>query len=352
MDLGVIEGFYGPLWSAAERRSVVARLAQAGYGFYHYAPKMDPCVRTAWRQPWSDGDAEALTGLAASCRALGMRFGIGLTPLDASAPLSERERADFAARLEQLNAIGIDELVLAFDDLRDEAPKLAARQAELVHWAAARSQANRIVVCPTYYSEDPLLDRLFGERPSHYLTDLGAALDSGIGVYWTGPKVCSPRITHTDIAPIAETLQRRPILWDNYPVNDGPRMSPHLHLRAFTERDPALAELINGHAINPALQPSLSCVPALTLAECYGQGAQYDAASAWQNAADTVLGSALRDQVAHDLTTLHDEGRAALSKAQISALRRTYMGFLHPAAAEIVAWLDGAYAAQAIPTDA
>lgn len=352
MDLGVIEGFYGPLWSAAERRGVVARLAHAGYGFYHYAPKMDPCVRTAWRQPWSDADTEALAGLAASCRAVGMRFGIGLTPLDAPAPLTERERGDLSARLQQLNAIGIDELVIAFDDLRDEAPGLAARQAELVHWAAARSQAGRVVVCPTYYSDDPLLDRLFGERPSGYLADLGAALDPAIGIYWTGPKVCSHRITRADIAPIAETLQRRPLLWDNYPVNDGPRMSPHLHLRAYAERDPELAQVIDGHAINPALQPSLSCLPALTLADVYRDGSAYDPSAAWHGAAERMLGPALAQCVAADLTSLQDQGRTGLSGAAIDELRHRYMGFDHPAAAEIVAWLDGAYAAQAIPTDA
>ncbi|MEZ5741799.1 MAG: hypothetical protein R3E68_21770 [Burkholderiaceae bacterium] len=42
------------------------------------------------------------------------------------------------------------------------------------------------------------------------------------------------------------------MLWDNYPVNDGQRMSQYLHLRAFTPDAPAtLAPLLRGHAINP-----------------------------------------------------------------------------------------------------
>jgi len=43
--LGIIEGFYGPLWTWAERRSLVKSLAPHGYEFYLYAPKADPFLR-------------------------------------------------------------------------------------------------------------------------------------------------------------------------------------------------------------------------------------------------------------------------------------------------------------------
>ncbi|HCW89687.1 MAG TPA: hyaluronidase, partial [Marinobacter sp.] len=35
-ELGIIEGFYGPLWQWEERRALVSQLAPAGYRFYLY----------------------------------------------------------------------------------------------------------------------------------------------------------------------------------------------------------------------------------------------------------------------------------------------------------------------------
>ena len=35
----------------------------------------------------------------------------------------------------------------------------AARQLEICHWIAARTAAARILVCPTYYTDDPILDQ-------------------------------------------------------------------------------------------------------------------------------------------------------------------------------------------------
>lgn len=42
LHLGLIEGFYGPVWSHAEREAVAGFLAAHGYRFWHHAPKADP----------------------------------------------------------------------------------------------------------------------------------------------------------------------------------------------------------------------------------------------------------------------------------------------------------------------
>ena len=49
-------------------------------------------------------------------------------------------------------------------------------------------------------------------------------------------------------------------------------MSCHLHLRGFSGRPSAIGEHLTAHAINPALQPTLTAIPALTLADSYRQG--------------------------------------------------------------------------------
>src|SRR5690606_18572580 len=92
---------------------------------------------------------------------------------------------------------------------------------------------------------------------------------------------------------VAQQLRRKPFLWDNYPVNDSVRMSRNLHVRAFTGRPASIAEHIVAHGVNPALQPVLSRVPALTLVESYEKGADYQYGAALLRAARTVLGEEL-----------------------------------------------------------
>lgn len=342
MTLGVIEGFYGPLWSWSERWAVAERLAPHGYDYWHYAPKADPHVRNRWRERWPEAEAQALAAFRARCHELGVRFGIGITPLGLNGASPGEDWHALTDRLAELDAIGVDELLLCFDDVRGDTPDLAAQQIRIVDWAAARSRARRIVVCPTYYTDDPLLDRLFGERPRDYLTKLGRGLDRRIGLYWAGEEVCAREIQSGHIDRIAEILQRRPRLWDNYPVNDSPRMSEHLHVRAFIGRSTHLPSYSAAHAINPALQPTLSTIPALTLAERYRLGEDYEYTAAQRWAMRTVLGDALGAQVERDLALLADTGRDRLDES-LPRLRERYAAFDHPGAAEIVRWLDGGY---------
>jgi len=351
VPLGLVEGFYGPTWGWDEREALAARLAAHGYGFWHYAPKSDPGVRNDWRTPWPALHAEALQAFAATCRGLGLRFGIGLTPagLDPDAP--QRDWDALAGRLAELDAIGIDDLLVGFDDLRGDKRDLATGQARIVDWMAARTSAARIVVCPTYYSDDPLLDRLFGQRPEGYLHTLGGALDTRIGVYWAGEEICPRDISPGHLEAVAERLGRRPWLWDNYPVNDGPLACDHLHLRPFTGRPAALAQRVTAHAVNPALQPMLSAIPALTLAARYRLGDRFAYMQAFRDAAQEVLGEALAACVAEDLALLEDAGRDRM-ETHAAVLRARYAAFDHPAAREIVHWLDGGYRpAAAAPGD-
>ena len=145
--------------------------------------------------------------------------------------LGAQARAAFIAKVRSLDAIGIDDLAILFDDTRGDMPELAAREAEIVHAAMANTRADRVLMCPTYYSDDRMLDVVFGERPAGYLQDLGRRLDPRVGVFWTGEEICTREFSPGHLDRVTEALGRKPTLWDNYPVNDGPRMSRFLHLR-------------------------------------------------------------------------------------------------------------------------
>ncbi len=324
------------------REEQVAFLAPRGYGFYLYAPKADKFLRRRWREQHPPETADRLIGLARQCRRFGMRFGVGLSPFEVYRNFDAEAQAVLADKLAFLDAVGIDDLGILFDDMRGDVPDLAESQVRIVHWIGERTRASRLMVCPTYYTDDPALDRAFGERPADYLTDLGAGLDPAIEVFWTGEEVCSREYGVAHLARVGEALRRKPFLWDNYPVNDGPLMSPYLHLRAMTGRPGAIGDHISAHGINPALQPVLSRIPALSLAESYRLGAAYEYGAAFLHAATEVLGEDLARLVQRHISLLQDAGRDRLGPAALR-LRERYSGYAQPGAREIVAWLDGDY---------
>jgi len=343
VELGVIEGFYGPMWSWAERRKLLKTLAGHGYGFYLYAPKADPYLRRRWQEPHPAEEFAALVAFAELCNREGVRFGVGLSPFEIFNQFDENARHALAAKLKALDRIGVQELAILFDDMHSNTPSLASTQAEIMRWVKAHSDATTFSICPTYYSDDSVLDRVFGERPSDYLETLGAELDKDVRVFWTGEEVCSREISSGHLKRVGDRLGRKPVLWDNYPVNDGDRMSRHLHLRAFTGRPAANAAHLAGHAINPALQPTLTAIPALTLLESYRQGPDYQYGQAFHHAARELLGEALANQIQRDLLSLQDAGLGRLSDERKQALAHTYDAFDHPAASEIMRWLAGDY---------
>jgi len=343
-ELGIIEGFFGRPYSWAERADMVRALAPAGYGFYFYAPKIDGHLRRRWREPYADADLEALRAFSRVCREAGVRFGVGLSPYELFLGFDAPAKDALAAKLAQLDSLGLDDLGVFFDDMKGDLPELAERQVEIVHWIAERTRAGRVIACPSYYTDDPVLDRVFGQRPAGYLEDLGKGLDPKIELMWTGEEVCSREFSPGHLARVTDQMRRKPFLWDNYPVNDGPRMGRHLHLRPFTGRPAGIAPHIAAHGINTASQAVLSQIPALTLADSYREGEAYQHMAAFRRACRAVLGAELADGVERTLLLLEDSGLGGITDEQKTRLHARFSAFDHPAAREIVAWLDGAFA--------
>jgi hypothetical protein len=342
MQLGIIEGYYGKPWTWREREETMRFLALHGYRFYLYAPKADPHLRRLWREPHPDDVAQQIKRLADQCRVAGVRFGIGLSPTKLHADFSDDAKRIFAQKLAALDALNIDFLALLFDDMRGDIPNLARRQIEIVDWTAQRTKAKQLLMCPSYYTDDPVLDRFFGKRPDGYLETLGRGLDQVVQVFWTGEEVCSREFSLAHIDRVTTQLRRRPFLWDNYPVNDGERMSQFLHVRAFTGRPGALRDYVAGHGINPALQPTLTRVPAISLARVYQLGAAYQYGAVSLEAAVVALGDQLGRRVYEDTLILQDIGLDRLGEKE-KYLRERYGSIDHPGAREIISWLNGEY---------
>jgi hyaluronoglucosaminidase len=342
LELGIIEGFYGRPWSWEEREGTVTFLAPHQYRFYLYAPKADVFLRRRWRDDHPEEEADRLKALAEHCRGLGVRFGVGLSPYELFLGFDEQARQALRRKLEFLSAVGVDDLAILFDDMRGDTPDLAQRQIEIIDWVAERSPAGRLLVCPSYYSDDPVLDRAFGTRPDGYVEALGSSLDPAIEIFWTGEEVVSREYSVGHLQRVTDQLARRPFLWDNYPVNDGQRMSQFLHLRGFTGRPSSIATHISGHGVNPALQPTLTRIPALTLAESYRVGPDYRYGEAFRRAATAVLGADLGERLREDLLILQDVGLDRLGEKE-ELIRERWQGVEHEGAKEILLWLEGGY---------
>jgi len=341
-ELGIIEGFYGKPWTWEERKETAAFLAPHGFRFYLYAPKADPFLRRRWQEDHPRQFADNLTSFAKHCRDMGVRFGVGLSPYESYDNFDATARDALARKLSFFDELAVDDLAILFDDMRGDTPGIAKRQVEIVHWAFERTRAARVIVCPTYYTDDPILDRVFGARPPGYVRELGENLHSSIEIFWTGEEVISRQYSPGHLERVTDELKRKPFVWDNYPVNDGQRMSQYLHLRGFTGRPASMADHVAAHGINPALQPVLGRIPAITLAESYRLGDAYQYGTAFAHACTEVLGTELGAIVREDLLTLQDIGLDRLGEKE-KLLRDRYEGVDHPGAREIVAWLDGGY---------
>ena len=249
---------------------------------YVYAPKSDPKHRDRWRDPYDSSELADFRTLAEHATRNDTRFGFALSPgLDieyGNAP----DRATLVEKLAPLVDLGVAWVVLALDDIPNR-PGLAADQAELAAWlldALHRRRADvRVTVVPTEY---------VGTRPTPYLEGLAGALPPEVDVMWTGPTVCSPVIRAADARAWATALAgRRPLLWDNYPVNDG-TMVRSLHLGPYRGREPELTDELDGVLCNPMLQAHASQVPLATAADFLGGPEDYDPHTSWSLAIAAV----------------------------------------------------------------
>ncbi len=341
---GLVEGFYGVFYTFPERDDLIRFLGEHGFNFYLYAPKNDRQHRARWREPYPPKIMAQFAQTAAAARQAGIDFCYGISP-GVSIRYSADE--DFTCLLDKLaafQAAGVHTFALLLDDLKsgfahpeDAAAFASTAQAQaglanrLLSSLVSRDPRTRLLVCPGEY---------FGSAPfSPSLIELASCLDPAIGLFYTGPEVCSPAITVVDAADFAAATGREPILWDNYPVNDLD-MQAELHLGAVTGRDPGLLGSTSGILINPMIQAEASKIPLLTYAAFAANPKSYDPTRAWVDAAQIVAGdenvqalNVLMDCA--QISTLHPAHHSELSRVALAgfvAMRKNEDVFTGPAA--------------------
>jgi len=331
---GVIEGFYGRPWSFETRTAYADYLQLMGLDTYIYCPKSDPWLRKRWHEPWPDAEFAQLKALSSAYRCRSLRFGIGLSPFALYKNYGLKQRGLLERKVDELNALQAPVLAVLFDDMPGEIDGLASRQCEIVADISKWSSASRVLVCPTYYSYDPVLEKYFGQMPADYWSQLGRELSAGIDVLWTGNKVCSDSVSVKDIEDIQHQLGRAVVLWDNYPVNDGAIRSDFLYSEKLADRDPGLADLLKGHLCNPMNQGVISLLALQGLADLYGRGSIE---------LRPIMGEQTFEQLLMDKDDFQQLGLSGLGTSRCRKLAGVYGAMPGTAAQEVAAWLRGEY---------
>lgn len=342
--LGVVEGYFGRQWSWDARRDYAPFLAAQGCNSYVYAPKNDSWLRKQWQLSFPLSHLEALRDLRAHYERHRLDFGIGLSPFELYRDFSRANRELLRHKLDELNAIAPATLCILFDDMMGDLRELASTQLEILDFVTQHSNAQRFAICPTYYSDDPLLTRHFGDKPEHYLEDIGKGLDARIEVFWTGPKVISHEYPRAHLLQVADKLRRKPLLWDNYPVNDAKRLTPFLHLLPFAGRNGSeLRELTSGQLANPMNQAYLSQLPLYTLGALY-DGVNLSMEELFAQACAALCPPELAVALIEDVGAFQHRGLDSFDAETKDRLLRKYVPIAHPMAREVVDWLRGGYA--------
>lgn len=310
---GVIEGFYGQPWTQAQRISMFSFMSHNHLNVYVYAPKDDPYQRSAWGELYPQTQFLDMSALVKVAQSDAVRFVYSISP-GIPAPLpgqsltsemiaqsitftSHSDLMKLERKIDQLRGMGVHTLMLSFDDV-EKSLKIADQSVYGSDYARAHVDlANKILSDEKH--KDPNFHLWFapttyyGLNDNHYWVTIRTRLNPSIQVIWTGKWVLNQSITGTEAARVATRIGRKPLLWDNYPVNDYTyvvKKAPMLLMGPLEHRSPDLEDHIAGYIANPMLQPEASKVALATVGQYLTNPRAYVPTTAWQHAIQSVGG--------------------------------------------------------------
>lgn len=340
---GVIEGFYGRQWSWSFRKALIQNLPKMGFSSYIFAPKGERLLRSDWHQPFSGDLLEQLRQLGDVAQQAGVEWGVGLSPYGTQECYNAVDRAALIEKVRQLNLLGCNALIILFDDMTVSKNGLVERQSAVIADVLDHSEAAHLMMCPTYYSSDPVLDKIFGDRPDDYLNQLGLKVPASVDILWTGPEVISTEIPLDHIAWLAKQLGRPPVIWDNYWANDGRKTNNFLPLKALGGRSRKLAQQCAGHLFNPMNQPHIAELVLTVASALYNDDAEYDAGAVLNNVLGKACDQPLKQMIESDYGLFTKIGLADMADERQQQLIQHYGSLASPIARDITDWLNGEY---------
>jgi|GEM_PF-1561641 len=267
---GIVEGFYGMPWSHRDRLDALRFMGRVRMNRYYYAPKDDPLHRERWRESYGGNELDRFKELLRVAQENFVELVYAISPGLSITYSSEEDFAALRHKLDSLAALGVRHFALFFDDIPETLQKaedrarfqtLAAAHAYLINRTSEYLRRalpdSSLAVTPTVYTN------LYGGRD--YLKELGAAIPQEIPIFWTGIDVFAPEYTDAQAREWGELIGRRPIIWDNFPVNDAEPW--RVYLGAKRGASPTLSEQVIGFIANPMNQAHASMLPLATSAD-------------------------------------------------------------------------------------
>jgi hypothetical protein len=308
-ERGIVEGFYGVPWSHQDRVDILRFEGQHGMNVYYYAPKDDPYHRKLWRDPYPADEMKRLAELVKASQANFVDFCFAISPGLSMTYSSDEDFRVLTSKLESVGKLGISCYALFLDDVPQDFQN-AADQARFKTLAEAhvylvnrlgrhlksQSPENRLTVTPTVYTNE------WGRRD--YIKELGAGVDPGVNIVWTGTEVASPAITVAQAREWGRFLERKPLLWDNFPVNDGRPW--RVFLGPVRNRDANLPVAVEGLFSNPMNQSHASMIALETVADYLWNSQAYDPAKSQRHAVESQFGKNASQLLATFLKTYGD----------------------------------------------
>ena len=292
-ERGIVEGFYGPPWSHQDRIDILRFEGQHGMNVYYYAPKDDPYHRKLWRKPYPADEMKRLRELIEAARANFVDFCFAISPGLSMTYSSEEDFGVLTRKLASVGKLGVSCYALFLDDVPQELQKpadqarfktLAEAHVYLVNkldrYLKSRSPQNRLTVTPTVYTNE------WGSRD--YIKELGAGVNPGVNIVWTGTEVASPAITVAQAREWGGFVGRKPFLWDNFPVNDGRPW--RVFLGPVRNREANLLAVVEGVFSNPMNQAHASMVALGTVADYLWNSQAYDPEKSQRHAVESQFG--------------------------------------------------------------
>jgi hypothetical protein len=305
---GIIEGFYGPPYTHADRLDLIRWEASHHMNLYIHAPKEDPYVRSLWRQPYPASEMSQFRQEIALANGSGIDWvpdiGPGLAMYQTSNVADPdicfsctADRQLLVAKLRVFVNAGAKAVMVSFDDNAEKSnhPQDAAAygmgpaaygtmNADLLDYVAHDLPGVKVFTVPAEYS---------GTTSSPYLKAFASHLDKQVVVMWTGTQVVSPTIRAVDARAFDKIVGRNVVVWDNYPVNDY-GVGHDLFLGPVTGRGPDLAGANSGLVANPSIGWQTSKIALDTLSDDLNDPLTYNADASWKRAIAQVGGSSAR----------------------------------------------------------
>jgi hypothetical protein len=287
---GVVEGFYGRQWTHTERLDMIRFMGDVGLRDYFYAPKDDPLHRSRWRERYRGEALDRFNEYVDAAAEAGVNLWYTISPGLSIEYSSEADYDSLLIKIDDMHALGIRHFGLFLDDVPETLQhasdaarfdNLAGAHVHLINrlYADLTERDSRLIVCPTTYTG------AWGDR--EYVEILGSGIPADIPLFWTGNDVAVKTITTADAREWGALMNRKPLVWDNYPVNDFDTW--RLFLGPLTGRSPELPEVTAGIIANPMNQPYASMISLFTVADYTYHPETYNPAVSLHNALSNLF---------------------------------------------------------------